>query len=199
MRKLLLCSLLLLGATGAMAQEFRFSAGYNASNVREAGDEHWIGRGGYQFGIDALLGNNRLFVKPGMHFLVRNLRYTYSNGTDVVAQDYTYTSRSLSVPVMLGARLIDPATDPKVNLYVMGGPTALISLSADLDNNSLDVKTNGTQWYLGFGAGVIAKFLFIEGGYNAAMSNVFKGDDFSKNPKVNYMYGIIGVRLVLAK
>ncbi len=199
MRKHLLCSLLLLGATGAMAQEFRLSAGYNGSNVTKSGDENWVGKAGYQFGLDALIGNHHLFVKPGLHFLVRNLRYSYSNGIDVVAQDYRYTSRSLSIPIMVGVRVLDPVDDALVNAYVLGGPTALIALSADLDNNSLDIETQGAQWYLGFGAGLTAKFLFLEGGYNAAMSNVFKGNDFNTNPRVNYVYGIIGVRLVLAK
>ncbi|MBK7385178.1 MAG: hypothetical protein IPI81_17885 [Flavobacteriales bacterium] len=103
------------------------SAYYNASNVREAGDEHWIGRGGYQFGIDALLGNNRLFVKPGMHFLVRNLRYTYSNGTDVVAQTaHTPAVRPAcrSAGCAIGT---DPATESEGEPLCNGEPTALIS------------------------------------------------------------------------
>lgn len=30
------------------------------------------------------------------------------------------------------------------------------------------------------------------------MSNVFKGDDFDTNPKVNYVYALAGLRLKLA-
>jgi len=198
MRKTLLCSLLLFGATGAMAQEFHFSGGYNGSNVREAGNELWVGKAGYQFGADVLIGN-RAFVKPGVHFLVRNLNYTFSNGTDVTAQNYTYTGRSLSVPVMVGLRLLDPANDTPVNVYIQGGPTALIALSTKLGNDELTVETTGTQWYIGFGGGVTFSFLFVEAGYNAAMTNVFKGEEFNTNPKVNFMYASAGVRLMLAK
>ncbi len=198
MRTPILCSLLLVCATSAIGQEFRFSGGYNGSNVREAGDEHWVGRGGYQFGVDALLGS-RIFVKPGIHFLVRNLRYSYSSGTDVAEQDFTYTSRSIGVPVMLGVHLMDPADAPTANFYVMGGPTALIGVNADLDNDALRVDTKGTQWYIGAAAGVSVSFVFLEAGYNAAMTNVFKGNEFQTNPKVNYMYGVVGVRLALAK
>lgn len=193
-----LLSLLLLGSLPCMAQELHLSGGYNGSNVSEAGNEHWVGHAGYQFGADLLLGHH-WFLKPGVHLLVRNLNYTYSNGTDISAQEYRYTSRSLAVPVLLGLNLMDPADEPAVNVYIQGGPTALMRLDADLDNDQLDVQTNGTQWYLGFGAGVELGFLFIEGGYNAAMSNVFKGDAFQTNPKVNYMYAEAGVRLRLAK
>jgi hypothetical protein len=186
-----------LSTATVSAQEIRLSGGYNASNVSEAGDEQWVGRAGYQFGADLMLGQ-RWFVKPGVHFLVRELRYTQAGTDDVPAQEFRYTNRSLSVPVLLGFNLMDPADDPGVNLYVMGGPTALMSLSADLDNDELDVETRGTQWYLGGAAGLSFGFLFIEGGYNAAMSNVFKGESFETNPKVNQGYAIAGVRLRLA-
>ena len=56
------------------AQELRFGGGYAGSNVREAGDERWVGRAGYQVGVDMLLGQ-RFFLKPGLHLLVRNLNY----------------------------------------------------------------------------------------------------------------------------
>lgn len=188
----------LAAAVTCSAQEIHLSGGYNGSNVSTAGDEHWVGKAGYQFGADLLLGQ-RWFVKPGVHFLVRNLNYTYSGAADVPAQDFKYTSRSLAIPVMLGVNLLDPVDEPPINVYLLGGPTALMHLSADLDNDQLNVDTRGTQWYLGFGAGVKLGFLFAEGGYNVAMSNVFDGDAFRTNPKVNYIYASAGLRLMLAK
>lgn len=193
---LLSLSLCALGLS-ASAQEFRLSGGYNGSNVSEAGNEHWVGRAGYQFGADLVLGQ-RWFLKPGVHFLVQNLDYSYSNGTDVNAQQFTYTSRSLRVPVLVGFNLLDAADDPAINVNVFGGPSALMNLNADLDNNALNVETTGTQWYLGFGAGVTLGFLFVEGGYDVAMSNVFKGDTFNTNPKANFVHASVGVRLQLA-
>ncbi len=188
---------LLLTGTPAVAQEFHFSGGYNASNVTEAGNEQWVGLPGYQFGADLLLGN-RWFVKPGVHFMVRELRYTRAPINGIAAQEYRYTNRSLAVPVFLGLNLIDPIDDPAINLYVMGGPTALMNLSADLNNDELTVETRGSQWYLGAAAGLKLGFLFVEGGYNAAMSNVFRGEGFSTNPRVNYVYAAAGIRLQLA-
>ncbi len=197
MRKLLPLSLLLV-ALPCTAQEFRLSGGYNGSNVAEAGRERWSGRAGYQFGADLVLGR-QWFLKPGVHLLVRNLNYTYSGLADVPAQEYRYTSRSLSVPLMLGVHLMDPADDPAVNIYALGGPTALFNLDADLDNDALNVETSAAQWYLGFGAGLSLGFLFVEGGYNVAMSNVFEGATFDTNPRVNNAYAIAGLRLRLTQ
>lgn len=198
MKKLILLFGIVAAAPMA-AQEFHLSGGYNGSNVAEAGEEQWVGRAGYQFGADFTFGS-RWFLKPGMHLLVRNLDYTLANReSQPQDQEFRYTSRSLSVPVMLGLRLLDPVDDPPFNIYAIGGPTALMRLDADLDNDELDVETNGTQWYVGAGGGLEFGFLFAEGGYNVAMSNVFKGDAFRTNPKVNYGYLVAGLRLRLAR
>jgi len=187
------------------AQEIRFGGGYNGSNVNKAGPERWVGKAGYQFGADVMLGN-RWFVKPGIHFMVRNLNYTSAlvdtsavGGAQVGNVEFRYTDRWLMVPVHVGVHLLDPADDPAVNVYVQAGPTALFKLNADLDNDALTVTTNPAQWYLGGGAGVEISFIFVEAGYNVAMSNVFKGNDFQTNPKVNQFYITAGVRLKLAK
>lgn len=189
--------------TSTTAQEFRLGGGYTGSNVREAGEEHWVGRAGYQFGADLVLGR-QWFVKPGIYLQVRNLNYSIAgvdeNGTPTGNDvEFRYTNRALRVPLMLGRRLLDPADDPAFNIYVMGGPTALFNLNADLDNDELDVETNPAQWYIGFGGGAEISFIYLEAGYDVAMSNVFKGDDFDTNPKVNNLYISAGVRLHLAK
>lgn len=77
--------LLLCTALPGMSQTFHLSAGYSASNVQDAGKEQWVGRGGYQFGADVLIGR-RAFFKPGLHFVVRNLYYTLGNTTDLTTQ-----------------------------------------------------------------------------------------------------------------
>lgn len=187
--------------TSLHAQELRIGGGYTGSNVRESGNEKWVGRAGYQLGVDFLIGQ-RLFVKPGLHLQVRNLNYTIvdvdANGnTTLSSTEYRYTSRALRVPVLVGLRLMDPADDPDFNVYVMAGPTALIGISADLDNSSLSVTTRSTQWYLGAGLGFEYKFLFLEGGYDVAMTNVFEGDGINTNPKVNNVYLAAGLRFIL--
>lgn len=195
-------SLLGLTSLAGTAQEFRFGAGYSGSNVRSTGTEQWVGRAGYQFGVDAVLGGI-WFVKPGVHLLVRNLDYSLvgvgpdgtPTGTDV---QFRYTDRSLRVPLLVGRRLLDPSDDPAFNIYLLGGPTALFNLSADLNNDALNVETQSAQWYIGFGGGVEISFIFVEAGYDVAMSNIFNGNDFSTNPKVNNLYATAGVRLRLA-
>jgi Outer membrane protein beta-barrel domain len=189
--------------TALHAQELRLGGGYTGSNVREAGTEKWKGRAGYMLGVDLLLGQ-RIFVKPGLHLQVRNLNYTVlgigPNGEhDGTETEYKYTSRALRVPVLVGARLLAPAAENDFNMYVMGGPTALIAINADLDDNSLNVTTRSTQWYLGLGLGMEYKFLFLDGGYDVAMTNVFEGDGINTNPKVNNLYIAAGIRFVLKK
>ena len=199
---LAICGLLLFPLASA-AQEFHFYGGYNGSNVAKAGEENWTGRSGYQFGADVVIGN-RWFLKPGIAVLVRNLDYTYAgtapDGSMVYPDDnFDYTSRSLLIPVMLGLNLFDPASDPALNVYIMGGPSAMMNLNADLNNDALHVETNSTQWYLGFGGGLEFSFLFLEAGYDVAMSNVFEGSGFDTNPKVNFLHLNAGVRLKLAR
>lgn len=197
-----LCGLALFPCLGS-AQEVRLYGGYNGSNVSKAGPEQWVGRAGYQFGADVLIGS-QWFLKPGIEFMVRNLNYSWSGTapdgtTHLPDTEFDYSSRSLRIPLMLGVHLMDPANDPALNIYAMGGPSALMNLNADLNNDALDVSTNSTQWYLGFGAGLELGFLFLEGGYDVAMSNVFKGNDFETNPKVNFLHANVGVRLRLAQ
>jgi len=205
-RKITLSLVAVLGTatfSTLQAQELRLGAGYTGSNVRENDNEQWVGRAGYQFGVDLLLGE-RLFVKPGFHILTRNMDYTVlgigpdgqPNGE---ASEVRYTSQSLRIPVLVGIRLLRPADDKDFNIYAMGGPTALIGLKSDLTNTSLVVSTNATQWYLGIGAGLEYRFLFAEAGYDVAMSNVFEGDGINTNPKVNNSYIVAGLRFLLNK
>ncbi len=199
---LAVCGIALIPALSS-AQEVRLYGGYNGSNVSKAGIEKWTGRAGYQFGADLTIGS-RWFLKPGIEFMVRNLNYSLAGtGPDgsTIAPDteFDYTSRSLRIPVMVGLHLIDPENDPAVNLYIMGGPSALMNLNADLNNNALNVETNSNQWYIGFGGGLEISFLFAEVGYDVAMSNVFRGDGFSTNPKVNFLHANAGIRLKLAR
>lgn len=184
------------------AQEFHLSGGYNGSHVREAGYERWVGRAGYQFGADLLLGGV-WFVRAGAHLQVRNLNYTLAgldeNGDPIgTGTEFRYTSRSLRVPLSLGRHLLDPAGDPPINVYVLAGPTALFNLKADLENDQLDVQTNATQWYLGFAGGVELGFLFAEAGYDLAMTDVFSGQGFRTDPGVNQVYAVAGLRFQLA-
>lgn len=189
--------------TNTQAQEVRLGGGYSGSNVREAGLESWSGRAGYLLGADVILGNI-WFVRSGAHLHVRNLNYSIVGtdgngnlfGTD---QEFRYTARSLRVPIHAGFRLIDPITEPAFNLYFFGGPTAMMTLSTNLRNDALNVETRPAQWQVGFGGGVELGPLFVEAGYDTAMSNVFKGQAFTTNPHVNTIYGTAGLRLRLAR
>lgn len=203
--KTLAISLTLCVASAAtlQAQELRLGGGYSGSKVDADGSDNWKGRAGYQYGIDVLLGN-RFFLKPGIYMQVRNLDYTTEGlGQDGVANGITtetrYTSKALRIPLMGGIRLMEPTDESDFNVYVMGGPTALIGLNARSDNNSINVSTRSTQWYLGVGLGMEYRFLFLDAGYDVGMSNVFNGDGVNTNPRINNSHISAGLRFVLNK
>ncbi len=204
LRKLLVLVLLLITPCISLrAQEIRLGGGYSGSKVDTDGSDNWKGRAGYQYGIDLLLGN-RFFVKPGIYMQVRNLDYTTVGvGQDGVPNgvntESRYTSKALRIPLLGGIRLINPEGDPDFNLYATAGPTALIGLNTTLDDNSLSFTTRSTQWYLGFGAGVEYRFVFLDAGYDVGMTNMFKGDGINTNPRINNSYITAGLRFVLNK
>jgi hypothetical protein len=189
--------------TTVRSQEIRLGGGYSGSIVNKTATENWKGRAGYQYGIDILLGQ-RIFLKPGIYMQIRNLDYTTigvgEDGVPVGVETETrYTSKALRIPLMAGLRLIEPRDEPGFNMYVTGGPTALVGLSTNQDDNTLSFTTRSTQWYIGFGAGMEYKFIFLEGGYDVAMTNVFNGEGINTNPKVNNSYISAGFRFVLNK
>ncbi|MBL0045317.1 MAG: hypothetical protein IPP33_13275, partial [Flavobacteriales bacterium] len=79
-----------------------------------------------------------------------------------------------------------------------GRPHGIVGLSSELDQNSLNVSTRGTQWYIGFAGEIQISFLFVNAGYDVAMSNVFESESFSTNPKANFYHIAAGARLALA-
>lgn len=190
-------------AMGSLAQELRLSGGYNGSNVRDAGDHRWTGRAGYQFGADILLGDT-WFARAGAHLMVRNLNYallsTDTSGVSVAGStEFRYTSRSLRVPLQVGRFILDQRDDPTINAYVFAGPSALFNIDARLEEDEFEVETAPVQWSIGFGGGALYRFLFIEVGYDVAMSNIFEGEAPNTNPRVNQVYAVAGVRLELAE
>lgn len=199
--------LLLLLATSALvtvqAQEIRLGGGYSGSSVDSDASDNWKGQAGYQYGLDVTLGD-RFFLKPGIWMQVRNLNFTTVGVGDDgkptgVVTDTKYTSKALRIPVMAGLRLFDHDNTTDFNMYVFGGPTALIGLSTDTDDNTLSFTTKGTQWYLGLGLGAEFSFIFIDAGYDVGLTNMFDGDGINTNPKVNNFYIDAGLRFVLNK
>lgn len=204
LRKLTLLAVLGLSSLVTLqAQEIRLGGGYSGSKVDKDGSDNWKGRAGYQYGLEVLLGD-RFFLKGGLYMQIRNLDYTTVGlGQDGMPNGVTtetrYTSKALRVPLMGGIRLIDTEDPRDFNLYAIAGPTALIGLSTDVGDNSLSFTTRSTQWYLGFGAGMEYRFLFLDAGYDVGMSNVFNGDGVNTNPRINNSYITAGLRFVLNK
>ena len=69
----------------------------------------------------------------------------------------------------------------------MSCPTALIGLSSQLDQNSFDVSTRGTQRYMGFAGEVQVNVLLVNAGYHLAMSTVFRWRKLQYQPEGEFL------------
>lgn len=192
--------ILLLLPLVSSGQELRLSSGYNGSNVQEAGNSGWTGRGGYQFGADLLLGR-QLFLRTGLALVVRDLQYSYYPAGDMglpseLSDDFRYTDRSLRVPAQIGLHLLDPDDGPGFNVYGVAGPSLLYVLDSELSDDALTVDTRNAQWFMGFGLGATLGFLFVEGGYEVALTDQLGMDP--NGTRVNRYYIQAGIRLQLA-
>jgi hypothetical protein len=56
--------------------------------------------------------------------------------------------------LLVGVNLLDPVERNAFNAYLMAGPTALIQLTTNLEDDQFEVETRGTQWYVGGGGGL---------------------------------------------
>lgn len=197
MRTIIIATLAAVFTTPAIAQEFRLYAGGNATNVHETKDgNEWSGRPGFQLGADLMLGK-MFYLQPGVQFLVRQMKYTTTAEEEIPAFEYEYTSQAIRIPLMAGIHLFDPAEEPTVNVRFFGGPSYVIGLKAEFDDQGIEdvYTTRNDQWYLGFGGGMELGFLFLDAGYDVAMTNVFKGEDLETNPKANLLWANVGFRL----
>jgi hypothetical protein len=197
MRTLIIAALAACLATPAIGQEFRLYAGGNATNVHETKDgDEWKGRPGFQLGADLMLGK-MFYLQPGVQLLVRQLKYTTTAEESVPAFEYEYTSQAIRIPLLVGIHLFDPAEEPTLNVRFFGGPSYVRNIKAEFDDEGIEdiYTTQNDQWYLGFGGGVEMGFLFLDAGYDVAMSDVFKGEDLTTNPRANLLWANVGFRL----
>ncbi len=197
-RTSLLVALALGSATLATAQiELRPHIGANIQHLTESPDgTEWTGNPGLQIGMHLMIGS-QFFVQPGIQYV--------SSKSDLVVvgtsnSDYTLTTNSLRVPVVIGYRFSDPASEPLLNVRLFGGLAANFPLSASFNEDGLeDVDLGPANLAITAGAGLDISIFFIEAGYDVGVSNVFDDEDFEVDAKQNQFQVNAGVRLKFAK
>lgn len=188
MKKFLSVTLIamLIGVAAQAQLEIKPTVGINLSNVSSSPNGvKTSAKTGYQFGGSMMFGN-RLYLSPGIYYYQQVTEFVIDNpdgSTTAIVSDEKIAG--VKIPVLLGLRLIDPSSDPLLNVRVFAGPSVLFNtknkFSKGFGNDEIRWKKN--SWGGQVGAGVDLAFLFAEVGYEFGLSSTYEGDAASENFK----------------
>jgi|SRR5690554_915522 len=200
MKKTILFAALLSFAVSAHSQvEIRPFAGLNFSNVSKAPDNTTTqAKVGSQIGASVMFGR-QLYFNPSISYFWRSTEFSFAG------QENTKTDQKISgvsIPLLVGFKLIDAGNDPFVNFRVFGGPSMMFMSSQKYTSNVVDesVDWNKTQWAAQLGAGLDVKIFFLDVAYEFGLSKMNEPVDGSniKDIKNNTFFINAGVRLKFA-
>ena len=155
------------------------------------------GRPGYQFGAAITFGS-RFYVQPGFQYAIISSEVVNENtvsGEELIDQT---TINTISVPLKVGFRLIDPEAENLFNVRVFGGfdGSHVISVDHSTKSNGLgdiyDSDFSNLIVSTDFGIGLDIFIFYIDMGYQLGLTPVYTGGD---NAKANAFYSNIGLRL----
>lgn len=179
--------------------EVRPFLGANFSNVSETqnGVSTKAKLGG-QIGVGLQFGN-RFYFNPQIAYFSRSTEFSYKDNLNINTEQKV---SGVSIPLLLGLRVIDLASDPLVNVRIFGGPSLLFLTHKEFTNEGIDetVDWNTTQWGAQLGAGLDVSIFFVDASYEWGLSKTNKyeaGSNF-KDVKNNTFYINAGVRLLFA-
>lgn len=168
MRHLLLLFLITFSSTLFAQVEIRPFLGMNFSDVTKSPD----GRSsqakiGYQIGGSVMVGN-KFHLNPGISYFSRSTEFS---STDNVNVDQTI--EGVLIPLLVGYRLVDPTTEPFLNVRIFGGPALVFLTTTELDDNQLNeqVNWNDNQWGAQLGAGVDVSIFFVDLTYEFGLTD----------------------------
>jgi len=178
--------------TGSHHKDIRGFVGLNFGNVSADGTEitningwdhkhTYEGQVGYQAGL-ALTFGNHFYISPGVWWSTYTANKILVNKDTASAVDFKKetTINSISVPVRVGFRLMNPETENVFNVRVFGGFIGHHILSVDvkgdnevpLDEDDFDNIMIGAN----AGIGVDILFLFCDIGYDLGLTQYEKVD-----------------------
>jgi hypothetical protein len=184
-------------AAGVMAQEIRFSGGFNTINPGNVGsDIRFDGGAGIQFNADAQFGD-RIYVQPGLGFVMRNFDYTTVDPDAVELFSTGYRDNALRLSVLGGYRFIDEVDRRAFNIRGYFGPSLLIGMGGRFSETSMRLlpEENNAQAFLTLGTGLDYDIFFVDAFYDLALSNAFQ-DNWARG-RMNMLSVSAGVRLRL--
>ena len=160
-------------------------------------DRKVSGRPGAQFGA-ALTFGSRFYVQPGFQYAILTSELINENTvTEDVLKDEA-TINTISVPLKVGFRLINPEDENLFNVRIFGGFDGSHILSVDHSNKSNktdDIEADDFTNLIvsaDFGMGLDIFIFYIDLGYQLGLTPVYTGGD---QAKANAFYSNIGLRL----
>ena len=155
------------------------------------------GRPGAQYGVAVTFGS-RFYVQPGFQYAILTseiVNENTANGIELLDQT---TIKTISVPLKVGVRLIDPETENLLNVRVFGGFDGSHVMSVDHTTKSSGLDDIDASDFSNlivsadFGLGLDLFIFYIDMGYQLGLTPVYTGGD---NAKANAFYSNIGLRL----
>ena len=160
-------------------------------------DRKVSGRPGFQFGA-ALTFGSRFYVQPGFQYAILTSEVINENTvTEDVLKDEA-TINTISVPLKVGFRLINPEDENLFNVRIFGGFDGSHILSVDHSNKSnktADIEADDFTNLIvsaDFGMGLDIFIFYVDLGYQLGLTPVYTGGD---QAKANAFYSNIGLRL----
>lgn len=203
MKKLLLfIALISFTVSGYSQFEIRPFIGANFSNVSKTYDGlSTKAKLGSQVGVGLMFGH-QFYFNPQISYFWRSTQYSFSgyNGGNPIKTDQKISG--VNIPLLVGFKLFDAASDPFVNVRVFGGPSMLFLTKTSFTNNAFNesVNWNKTQWGAQLGAGLDVSTFFLDVAYEFGFTEANKPIDGTniKDVKNNTFFINAGVRLKFA-
>lgn len=203
MRKLFILFAFSIFTMSAYSQvEIRPFLGANFSNVSKAPDNTSTqAKLGGEVGVGLMFGG-QLYFFPSISYFSRSTQFSFKGHTNIGNADQNI--KGVSIPLLVGLKIIDSRNDPFVNGRIFAGPSMMFMTHKEFTNQGLEQKVNWntTQWGAHVGVGVDVSVFFADAGYEFGLSKTNKakvtGGDF-KDIKNNTFYVNLGVRLRFAK
>jgi hypothetical protein len=162
-------------------------------------DERVTGRPGAQYGASVTFGS-RFFVQPGIQYSIFTSEIINENTlTGFELTDET-TISTISIPLKVGFRLIDPETEDIFNVRVFGGLDGFHVMSVDHSSKSEEIDDIDEDDFSNlilngdFGIGVDVLMFYLDAGYRLGLTPIYNsGNDATANA----FYANLGVRFSL--
>ena len=130
------------------------------------------GRVGWQVGGTVAFGE-QFYLEPGIFWMKNNwdLQQLAVNDTK-----FKNDISSLRIPIFLGWNVINSGTDDR-NFHLFGGPAAMIVTKVNTASTGLTTDSfNKFIWGINVGAGLSISKIFVDGGYEWGLSDLYKND-----------------------